>query len=181
MKKQVIAGLIVAGVLAGCAGVQQQSFKLSDGRTVDYIHGKVDADGQTGVFRDAYIDGTPVISHFGAGPSLAGQLLQGAASSALIAGGAVGAAAVLRPTKINDADTTNLNNAQGQVQGQVQGQAALSHAEANPVSVQSTKVRNTSVNANSNSNSNHNRNNNSNSNSNKAGGKDNHGGGHGED
>lgn len=143
MRKPVIM-LSAAALISGCAGIQQQSFKLSDGRMVDYLHGKIDADGQTGVFRDAYIDGTPVLSHFGSGQSLLGQVLQGTASSAMIAGGMVGAAAVLRPTRINE--TNNLNNDQDQGQsmhqGQLQGQSTKNH------------ISNTSVNVNENDNKN---------------------------
>ena len=115
-----IALTLICVLMIGCAGVQRETFELSNGSKVDYIHGKVDADGQTGVFRDAFIDGIPVLSHFGSGQSLIGQVLQGAASSAMIAGGMVGAAAVLRPTKINE--TNNLSNDQAQQQGQLQGQ-----------------------------------------------------------
>lgn len=146
------AVFLFAIFVSGCAGIQQQSFTLADGRTVDYIHGKVDADGQTGVFRDAFVDGKPVLSHFGSGQSLTGQILQGAASSAMIAGGMVGAAAVLRPTRINESN--DFNNSQGQAQGQEQGQASLNHSESNPITVQSTDVKNHSINANLNHNSN---------------------------
>lgn len=140
--KKLIAIAVAAGLLAGCAGIRQETFVLSDGRKADYIHGKVDADGQTGVFRDAFIDGQPVLSHFGSGQSLTGQILQGAASAALIGGGMVGAAAVLRPTKINETNNLSNDQDQGQAmqQGQIQGQST------------SNKLSNTSVNVNSNSN-----------------------------
>jgi hypothetical protein len=119
-----VAVLSVAAMLAGCATIKQESFTLSNGKVVDYVHGKVDADGQTGVFRDAYIDGSPVVSHFGSGQSLWGQVLQGSAGSALIAGGMVGAAAVLRPTRVNESN--DFNNSQGQSQAQSQESASES-------------------------------------------------------
>lgn len=127
-----------ATLIAGCAAIKQESFMLSDGRKVDYIHGKVDADGQTGVFRDAFIDGTPVLSHFGSGQSLLGQVLQGTASSAMIAGGMVGAAAVLRPARYNNTETNNLDNKQQQQQQQEQGQASFNDTHV------STKVNSNS-------------------------------------
>ena len=175
-----VAMLSVAALLTGCAGVQQQSFKLSDGQVVDYIHGKVDADGQTGVFRDAFINGTPVLSHFGSGQSLTGQILQGAASSAMIAGGMVGAAAMLRPTRINE--TNNLTNDQDQKQGQLQGQQQGQHATSVAVSESSSKAsnynKNTSNNTAVNANTNHNTNTNHTKNGN---GNNGHHNGHGDD
>jgi hypothetical protein len=119
-----VAVLSAVALIAGCATIKQESFTLSNGKVVDYVHGKVDADGQTGVFRDAYIDGSPVVSHFGSGQSLWGQVLQGSAGSALIAGGMVGAAAVLRPTRINESN--DFNNSQGQSQAQSQEAASES-------------------------------------------------------
>jgi hypothetical protein len=140
--------------LTGCATIKQESFTLSNGKVVDYLHGKVDADGQTGVFRDAYIDGSPVVSHFGSGQSLWGQVLQGAAGSALIAGGMVGAAAVLRPTRINEAN--DFNNSQGQSQAQSQEAASASSSDAKNYSYNESYSgsESTNINANSNANSN---------------------------
>lgn len=111
----------LAFLLTGCAGIQQQSFTLSNGQVVDYIHGKVDADGQTGVFRDVFINGEPVYNSFGAGPSLTASLLDGAVQGALIAGGMAGAAALLRPAESN----YRLSNDQAQGQGQSQEQKVL--------------------------------------------------------
>ena len=138
MKKITVLMLILA-LTVGCVGIQQQSFKLADGTTIDYIHGKVDADGQTGVFRDAFINGTPVLSHFGSGQSLTGQILQGAASSAMIAGGMVGAAAVLRPTRINE--TNNLTNDQDQLQGQAQHQKGVNKGYVTSVNVNENEAK----------------------------------------
>jgi len=104
--------LCAAALISGCAGIQQNTFTLSDGRTVDYIHGKIDADGQTGVFRDAYIDGQPVISHYGAGPSLWGQVLSGSGAAAVYSAGAMGAAALLRPDRHTDATSVEVEKAE---------------------------------------------------------------------
>lgn len=148
---------IALAFVSACAGIKQETFVLSGGKTIDYIHGKVDADGQTGVFRDAYLDGAPVLTHFGHGQSLLGQVLQGTASSAMIAGGMVGAAAVLRPTRINESN--DFNNSQGQAQSQEQGAYSGSHSESNPILVNKNKSSSSSeanpilVNSNSNHNS----------------------------
>jgi hypothetical protein len=176
-----VAVLSVAALLTGCATIKQESFTLSNGKVVDYVHGKVDADGQTGVFRDAYIDGAPVVSHFGSGQSLWGQVLQGSAGSALLAGGMVGAAAVLRPTRINDADTTNLSNGQSQAQSQeaASESSSVSSSEANPITIQSTTASSSSKSSAKNLNSNTNINANSNTNTTKVSdiGGDNYNGG----
>ena len=157
-----VAVLSVAALLAGCASkLTHESVTLSNGRQVDYVVGKVAGDGQEGIFRDAYVDGAPVLSHFGSGQSLAGQVLQGAAGSAFIAGGMVGAAALLRPPRYNSNETTNLDNQQGQSQAQDQDQGAYSgsdsyagsHAEGgNATATNKNNVSNTSINANSNNN-----------------------------
>ena len=155
-----VAVLSVAALLAGCASqLAHESVTLSNGRQVDYIIGKVAGNGQEGIFRDAYVDGAPVLSHFGSGQSLAGQVLQGAAGSAFIAGGMVGAAALLRPPRYNSNETTNLDNQQGQSQAQDQGaysssdSYAGSHAEGgNATATNKNNVSNTSINANSNNN-----------------------------
>ena len=155
-----VAVLSVAALLAGCASkLTHESVTLSNGRQVDYVVGKVAGDGQEGIFRDAYVDGAPVLSHFGSGQSLAGQVLQGAAGSAFIAGGMVGAAALLRPPRYNSNETTNLDNQQGQSQAQDQGaysgsdSYAGSHAEGgNATATNKNSVSNTSINANSNNN-----------------------------
>lgn len=117
-------------LLAGCAVVKHESYTLSNGSKVDYIHGKVDADGQTGVFRDAWVDGKPVLSHFGSGQSLLGQVLQGTASSAMIAGGMVGGAALLRPARYNSNETNNLDNNQLQAQSQSSESTSVAISES---------------------------------------------------
>ena len=91
------AVVLACFLMTGCSIIQQESFTLTDGTIVDYIHGKIDADGQTGVFRDAYISGQPVVSSFGSGPSLWGQILQGSGTAAVWGGMGMGAAALLRP------------------------------------------------------------------------------------
>jgi hypothetical protein len=99
-----------------------------------YCMGKVSGDGQEGVFRDVFSDKGAEVSHFGSGPSLWGQALVGAVAAGEIAGGNVGAAALIRPPT-----TENINRQdQGQLQQQRQNQDQ------------------TSVNVNSNSNTNHN-------------------------
>ena len=154
-----VAVLSAVALIAGCATIKQESFTLSNGKVVDYVHGKVDADGQTGVFRDAYIDGSPVVSHFGSGQSLWGQVLQGSAGSALIAGGMVGAAAVLRPTRVNESN--DFNNSQGQSQAQSQESASESSSASGASSESKNYSHNesysgsesTNINLNTNSNS----------------------------
>lgn len=147
-------GLVLALAAAGCASkITHEVLKLSSGQEVNYIVGKVAGDGQEAVFRDAFVDGKPVISHFSGGQSLSGQVLQGTASSAMIAGGMVGAAAVLRPARFNSNETNNLDNQQGQGQQQ--------SSEADSVSVSSATAKASSKNKNSltaaavNSNQNH--------------------------
>ena len=134
-------------VIAGCSN-HVECLVPGNLPNVTYCLGKVAGDGQEGIFRDAWLDGKPMLSNFGGGPSLWGQALQGVAGDAALAGGAVGAAALLRPTRINESISNH--QGQGQLQGQEQGQ------ESN----------NTNVNANSNENNNSNRNNNRNHNNN---------------
>lgn len=91
---------------SGCmTAIQRESVTLTGGVVVDYITGKVAGDGQEANFRDAWVDGKPVISNYASGQSLTGQILQGTVSSAMIAGGMVGGAALLRPTKINQSES----------------------------------------------------------------------------
>ncbi|HWP58994.1 MAG TPA: hypothetical protein VNL14_13965 [Candidatus Acidoferrales bacterium] len=149
--------LLSLALAIGCASkLTHKSVTLAGGQRVDYVTGKVAGDGQEAVFRDAFIDGKPVVSHFGSGQSLAGQVLQGTVSSAMIAGGMVGAAAVLRPTRISE--TNNLSNAQEQEQGQQQGQGAYSgsysHTSATASSVNSNSLTATNRNSNRNQNTN---------------------------
>lgn len=148
--------LVLALAATGCASkVTHEVIKLSGGQEVNYIVGKVAGNGQEAVFRDAFVDGKPVISHFSGGQSLSGQVLQGTASSAMIAGGMVGAAAVLRPVRFNSHETNNLDNQQGQ--GQQQGQAASSASVSSADATATSKNKNslTAAAVNSNSNSSH--------------------------
>lgn len=143
----VIALGLLLTLVVGCAtNIDHNVFRLSDGRFIDYITGKVAGDGQEANFRDAYVDGKPVVSHYGSGQSLTGQVLQGAVSSALIAGGMVGGAAVLRPTRINQSENETVDNHSGQVSNQSQGQASTatssSKSSASQLQNQSVTVRN---------------------------------------
>lgn len=140
--KRIVVLSLAAALLASCASIKQQSFELSNGQKVDYIHGKVDADGQTGVFRDAYIDGKVAVSHFAAGQSLVASVLQGTGQAAMMAGGMVGAAAVLRPARYNNHETNNLNNDQDQ--GQVQGQHQGTEVDTNVISVNTNSNKSSS-------------------------------------
>lgn len=81
---------------------------------VAYCLGKVAGDGQEGVFRDIFVNGNLVAGNFGHGQSLWGQTLQGAVGSAAMAGGMVGAAALLRPDKTYQ--SVGSANVQGQEQ-----------------------------------------------------------------
>lgn len=138
ISKLIVVLSLAAALIASCATIQQQSFELSNGSKVDYIHGKVDADGQTGVFRDAFIDGKVAISHFAAGQSLVASVLQGTGQAAMMAGGMVGAAALLRPARYNNHETNNLNNDQDQ--GQLQGQHQGTDVDTNVISVNTNKT-----------------------------------------
>lgn len=101
---------LFALTIVGCATTIETKSVDVGGRMVHYVTGKVAGDGQEGIFRDAWVDGKPILSDFRGGQSLTGQVFQGAAGSAMIAGGMVGAAAALRPTRINDNDVSNISN-----------------------------------------------------------------------
>ena len=116
------AGLILL-LLTGCsARLERISVDLSSGQKLDYVLYRTDNKGGIeGVGRDVYdTHGRLVDSKWGSGQSLPGQVLNGIGSSAVLAGGAVGAAAALRPTQIRE--TNNLSNSQDQGQTQGQGQ-----------------------------------------------------------
>lgn len=155
--KQVVAVVLAAVFLAsGCsARVAVQQVTLSTGQVVDYVHGRTDSKGgQEVAYRDVWQDGKLIDTKATGGSTLAFGITQGAVSSAMIAGGMVGAAALLRPTQVKNVETNNLNNDQAQVQGQGQeqrqGQVAVSASEATAVA----KARANNVNVNSNSNTN---------------------------
>lgn len=57
-------------------------------------------------------------SYYAASPSVGSDLLKGVGSSAVMAGGIMGGAAILRPPE----NKTSIMNSQGQGQGQYQGQ-----------------------------------------------------------
>jgi hypothetical protein len=115
-------------VLAGCTTIIETKSIDVGGRTIHYVTGKVAGDGQEAIFRDAWMDGKPVLSDFRGGQSLVGQVLDGAAGSALIAGGMVGAASALRPTRINDNDVSNISNDSLSVSASQSSAEAKSHA-----------------------------------------------------
>ena len=50
--------------------VKCEDVTVAGGTLVSYCMGKVSGDGQEGNFRDAYIDGKPVLSNYGNGSSL---------------------------------------------------------------------------------------------------------------
>lgn len=128
------AVLLVIFFSAGCAsGVRNLgSVVLRDGSSVEYI--QIGTEGQDGpklvVIEGYRYDPTTKTSekasaYNAAGQSLTADILRGAASAGIIAGGAVGAAAVLKPavTKINQTgggaaisgsgNSTNTNTATG--------------------------------------------------------------------
>lgn len=139
MKKTALVALVF--IMTGCTSMVKCE-KPEGFSHVTYCMGKVSGDGQEGVFRDAFIDGQPVLSHFGSGNSLWGQVLQGAVGSALLAGGGVGAAAVLRPDRITN--QVGSANSQGQSQEQsyegytTSGSASNSMSEGSSASSTST-------------------------------------------
>ena len=111
---------VVAMLFVGCVAIRQEAVTLSDGTVVDYVTGKVDSEGQTGVFRDAYVEGKVVATHFGHGASLAGQVLQGVAAGAMIGGGMAGAAVLTKAARIIQSNGGNSNsNSNTQQQDQV--------------------------------------------------------------
>jgi hypothetical protein len=95
-----ISTATAAFVFSGCVSqLHRESITLSNGVTVDYVLGKVAGDGQESVFRDAWINGQPVVSHYSGGASLLGQALHGAVGSAAIGAGVYLAADALAPDK----------------------------------------------------------------------------------
>ena len=112
-----------------------------------YCTGKVAGDGQEGIFRDVHSAKGLEAAQLHGGSSLWGQALVGAVAAGELAGGAIGAAALIRPPTSNNVTTSRSD--QSQLQGQQQQQDQ------------------TSVNVNSNTNSNHNSNVNKNKNYNK--------------
>lgn len=121
MKSKIVIGVTAAILLAGCATIKQEVVTLSDGTVVDYVVGKVDSEGQTGVFRDAFVEGKIVASNFGNGASLTGQILQGAFAGAMVGGGMAGAAVLTKAARITQSNGGNqLSNTQNQQQTQDQ-------------------------------------------------------------
>jgi len=105
-----LVGLLLLAV-GGCTSLVKCEEVMVQNIPVSYCLGKVSGDGQEGVFRDASIDGKPVLSSFGSGSSLWGQALQGAAGDAALAGGMVGAARSLRPNReYNSVGSANTQN-----------------------------------------------------------------------
>jgi hypothetical protein len=156
---RILIGTLVFSLmfLIGCATkLTVEHITLNSGHVATYITGKIAGDGQEANFRDAWLDGKPVVSHYGSGQSLAGQVLQGTVSSAMIAGGMVGGAALLRPTRVNHNDNSSVDNHSGQVSNQ----EAVSSSSADSVSNSNANSKlNASVSAtNSNTNTNHNSN-----------------------
>ena len=157
MKKLLLAvSLLLA---TGCASLVKCEDVVVQGVPVSYCMGKVSGDGQEGVFRDAYVEGKPILSHYGSGSSLWGQALQGAVGDAALAGGMYGAARALRPSQTNNA--VGSANVQGQEQSnegsvtgtntQTQGTSATSTSTASP-KVSSSNVSGSSSSSNSTSN-----------------------------
>ena len=133
MKKLLLSlSLLLA---TGCASLVKCEDVVVQGVPVSYCMGKVSGDGQEGVFRDAYVEGKPILSHYGSGSSL-----QGAVGDAALAGGMYGAARALRPSQTNNA--VGSANVQGQEQSnegsvtgtntQTQGTSATSTSTASP-------------------------------------------------
>lgn len=126
--------VLLALFIAGCAsGVRSLgSVVLKDGTTIEYIQvGTKGQDGPKIVVIEGYRfdpnanTSEKASAYNAAGPSLTADILRGAASAGVIAGGMVGAAAVLKPavTKINQTsggatisgsgNSTNTNTATG--------------------------------------------------------------------
>lgn len=137
MKK--ILSVVLLTVLGGCTSMVKCEDVTVNGGTVSYCMGKVSGDGQEGNFRDAYIDGKPVLSHYGSGSSLWGQTLQGAGGDAAIAGGMYGAARALRPSREYNSVGSANEQVQGQSEGQIQGQSAASTASPTVTSTSTSK------------------------------------------
>ena len=115
--------LMLLITLSSCvSAISSQDVAISGGKIATYVFGKVAGDGQEAVFRDAFIDGQPVLTHFGSGQSLTASALQGVGAAAMIGGGMAGAAALRRPDKYINNETQNLNN-EGSKQQQQQLQA----------------------------------------------------------
>lgn len=116
--------LIVASMLLVASCASAVKCMPAEGLSgVTYCMGKVSGDGQEGVFRDVWQENKPVLSSFGGGASLWGQALQGVAGDAALAGGMVGAAALLRPARSREVN--HLDNQQIQGQGQEQSSTAV--------------------------------------------------------
>lgn len=128
--------LMLSAVVNGCASGAHHlgAVTLKDGSTVEYVQiGSKGQDGpkliiiETYRYDPAVKFSEKVGAYHASGPSLTADILRGAVSAAAIAGGVVGAAAVLKPaeTKINQAqsgggaaitgsgNSTNTNTATG--------------------------------------------------------------------
>jgi len=92
------------------------------------------------VFRDAFVDGKPVITHFHGGQSLPGQILHGTVAAGMVAGGMVGASALRRPDKYINTESSNASLSQGQ------GQATKTSAGAAAISISESSSKNKNVN-----------------------------------
>ena len=137
MLKYLVFWFLFMFSVTGCQTlVQQQTVDLGGGVMATYVTGKVAGDGQEAVFRDAFVDGKPVLTHFHGGQSLPGQILHGTVAAGMVAGGMVGAAALRRPDKyistetVNADDNSSISQGQGQIQGQAQKASASASAEA---------------------------------------------------
>ena len=145
--------LMLLITLSSCvSAISSQDVAISGGKIATYVFGKVAGDGQEAVFRDAFIDGQPVLTHFGSGQSLTASALQGVGAAAMIGGGMAGAAALRRPDKYINNETQNLNNeGSKQLQGQLQQQeqeatsssnsAAASSSHSTSKAINQTKVK----------------------------------------
>ena len=136
--KRMLASLMLVMWLGGCSSmIESQNVTLSNGSIATYVFGKIAGDGQEAVFRDAFIEGVPVLTHFGSGASLSGQVLHGAAAAAMIGGGMAGASALRRPDRYNNTTSNNLSNdsnsAAKNQQSQKQQQGQLQWQEGNAV------------------------------------------------
>lgn len=134
--KRMLASLMLVVWLGGCSSmIESQNVTLSNGSIATYVFGKIAGDGQEAVFRDAFIEGVPVLTHFGSGASLSGQVLHGAAAAAMIGGGMAGASALRRPDRYNNTTSNNINNDSNSTakQSQKQQQGQLQWQEGNAV------------------------------------------------
>jgi hypothetical protein len=112
---KVIAGITTMTLLliVGCSS-KVECLIPSNLPTVTYCLGKIAGDGQEALFRDAWVDGKPAVTNYSGGDTLWGQALRGVAGDAALAGGAVGAALLLKPptARINANTDVGLNNTQ---------------------------------------------------------------------